>query len=85
MVRCTVMPGKVRTRDIGRIDRNGYLYVLDRADDMIVSGGFNIRPAELEIVIEDHPQFIEAAVFAIPHERWGRRPWRSAASNRTPP
>jgi acyl-CoA synthetase (AMP-forming)/AMP-acid ligase II len=69
-----LVDGWVRTRDIGRIDRNGYLYVLDRADDMIVSGGFNIWPAELETVIEDHPQVVEVAVFAIPHERWGETP-----------
>jgi acyl-CoA synthetase (AMP-forming)/AMP-acid ligase II len=64
----------VRTRDIGRIDANGFVYVLDRADDMIVSGGFNIWPAELETVIEDHPEIVEVAAFAIPHERWGETP-----------
>ena len=56
------------------LDANGYLYVLDRADDMIVSGGFNIWPAELETVIEDHPEIVEVAVFAVPHERWGETP-----------
>ena len=61
-----LIDGWVRTRDIGRIDANGYLYVLDRADDMIVSGGFNIWPAELETVIEDHPEVVEVAVFAVP-------------------
>jgi acyl-CoA synthetase (AMP-forming)/AMP-acid ligase II len=47
--------GWVHTKDIGRLDANGFLYVLDRADDMIVSGGLNIWPAELETVIADHP------------------------------
>jgi acyl-CoA synthetase (AMP-forming)/AMP-acid ligase II len=69
-----LVDGWVRTRDIGRIDKNGYLYVLDRADDMIVSGGFNIWPAELETVIADHPDVVEVAVFAVPHERWGETP-----------
>ena len=69
-----LVDGWVRTRDIGRIDENGFVYVLDRADDMIVSGGFNIWPAELETVIADHPDVIEVAVFAIPHERWGETP-----------
>ena len=69
-----LIDGWVRTRDIGRLDANGYLYVLDRADDMIVSGGFNIWPAELETAIEDHPDVVEVAVFAIPHERWGETP-----------
>ncbi len=69
-----LVDGWVRTRDIGRIDANGFVYVLDRADDMIVSGGFNIWPAELETVIADHPAVVEVAVFSIPHERWGETP-----------
>lgn len=69
-----LVDGWVRTRDIGRIDANGFVYILDRADDMIVSGGFNIWPAELETVINDHPAVIEVAVFAVPHEKWGETP-----------
>ena len=69
-----LIDGWVHTNDIGRLDTNGYLYVLDRADDMIVSGGFNIWPAELETVIADHPGVIEVAVFAIPHQQWGETP-----------
>lgn len=65
----------VLTGDIGRIDHNGYLYVLDRKDDMIISGGFNIWPAELENVLTDHPDVIEAAVFGVPSERWGESPY----------
>lgn len=66
--------GWVHTQDIGRLDENGFLYVLDRADDMIVSGGFNIWPAELETIIADHPAVIEVAVFGVPHEKWGETP-----------
>ncbi|WP_394939759.1 class I adenylate-forming enzyme family protein [uncultured Ilumatobacter sp.] len=66
--------GFVLTGDIGRLDENGYLYVLDRKDDMIISGGFNIWPAELENVIADHPGVIEVAVFAVPDEKWGETP-----------
>jgi len=69
-----LIDGWVRTEDIGRLDHYGYLYVLDRADDMIVSGGFNIWPAELETVIADHPEVLEVAVFGIPHEQWGETP-----------
>jgi acyl-CoA synthetase (AMP-forming)/AMP-acid ligase II len=69
-----LVDGWVRTRDIGRIDENGYVYILDRADDMIVSGGFNIWPAELETAIADHSEVLEVAVFAIPDERWGETP-----------
>lgn len=69
-----LIDGWIRTEDIGRLDHYGYLYVLDRADDMIVSGGFNIWPAELETAIADHPQIREVAVFGIPHEQWGETP-----------
>jgi acyl-CoA synthetase (AMP-forming)/AMP-acid ligase II len=66
--------GFVLTGDVGRLDENGYLYVLDRKDDMIISGGFNIWPAELENVIQDHPDVVEVAVIAVPNERWGEAP-----------
>jgi acyl-CoA synthetase (AMP-forming)/AMP-acid ligase II len=74
LTRTRLVDGWVHTQDIGRLDANGFLYVLDRADDMIVSGGFNIWPAELETVIADHPAVIEVAVFGIPDERWGETP-----------
>lgn len=74
LTKTRLIDGWIRTADIGRIDDNGYLYVLDRADDMIVSGGFNIWPAELETVIADLPGVAEVAVFGIPHERWGETP-----------
>jgi acyl-CoA synthetase (AMP-forming)/AMP-acid ligase II len=69
-----LIDGWVYTRDIGRLDHNGYLYVFDRVDDMIVSGGFNIWPAELETAIADLPGVLEVAVFGVPHERWGETP-----------
>ncbi|WP_067716265.1 class I adenylate-forming enzyme family protein [Nocardia yamanashiensis] len=74
LTRTRLIDGWVHTKDIGRLDHNGFLYVLDRVEDMIVSGGFNIWPAELETVIEDHPAVLEAAVFGIPDERWGESP-----------
>jgi acyl-CoA synthetase (AMP-forming)/AMP-acid ligase II len=55
----------VETGDIGRLDENGDLCRLDRADDMAVSGGFNIDPAELTNVIAAHPAVVEVAVFAV--------------------
>jgi acyl-CoA synthetase (AMP-forming)/AMP-acid ligase II len=69
-----VVDGWVKTGDIGMLDANGYLYMLDRAGDMIVSGGYNIYPAELENVLAGHPDVIEAAVFGIPDARWGETP-----------
>lgn len=69
-----MVDGWVLTGDIGRIDSNGYVYVLDRAGDMIISGGFNIYPAELENALAAHPAVIEAAVFGAPDPRWGETP-----------
>ena len=69
-----LVDGWVLTGDIGRLDRNGFLYLLDRKDDMIISGGFNIWPAELENVILTLPGVREAVVFGVPHEKWGETP-----------
>jgi acyl-CoA synthetase (AMP-forming)/AMP-acid ligase II len=66
--------GWVLTGDVGRLDANGYLYVVDRVDDMIVSGGFNIWPAELERVIATLPGVRDVVVFGAPHEHWGETP-----------
>ncbi len=70
-----IVDGWIKTGDLGKLDRNGYLYIVDRADDMIISGGYNIWPAELENVIAGHPEVLEVAVFGIPHERWGETPF----------
>lgn len=70
-----IVNGWIKTGDLGKLDSNGYLYVVDRADDMIISGGYNIWPAELENVIAGHAEVIEVAVFGIPHERWGETPF----------
>jgi acyl-CoA synthetase (AMP-forming)/AMP-acid ligase II len=69
-----IVDGWIKTGDIGRIDKNGYLYVVDRADDMIISGGYNIWPSELEQVIAHHPDIVEVAVFGVPHSKWGEAP-----------
>src|SRR5207249_4751951 len=66
--------GWILTGDIGRLDEQGYLYIMDRAGDMVISGGFNIYPAELENVIASHPAVMEVAVFAVPDEKWGESP-----------
>ncbi len=62
-----------RTRDIGRFDRDGYLYLLDRQDDMVKSGGLNVSPAEVERRLIAHPNVEEAAVIGLPDARWGER------------
>lgn len=62
------------TGDIGRVDDEGYLYVEDRKKDLIVSGGENIATPEVERVLYEHPDVIEAAVVGMPHSRWGEVP-----------
>lgn len=69
-----IIDGWVKTGDVGKIDRNGYLYLLDRADDKIISGGYNIFPSEIENVIARHKDILEVAVFGVPHPQWGETP-----------
>jgi len=66
--------GWFHTGDIGRIDEDGYLYIVDRKKDMIISGGENIASAEVERVLYEHPQVLEAAVVGMPHPKWGEVP-----------
>ena len=61
----------LRTGDAGYLDKDGYLYIHDRIKDMIISGGENIYPAEVESAICDHPDVAEAAVVGVPDARWG--------------
>ncbi len=58
--------------DMGYVDEEGYLYVVDRKSDMIVSGGMNIYPAEIEAVMIGHPKIAEVAVIGVPDEKWGQ-------------
>jgi propionyl-CoA synthetase len=64
-------PGYYQTADAGYIDEDGYLFIHDRVKDMIISGGENIYPAEVESAICDHPDVAEAAVIGIPDDKWG--------------
>jgi acyl-CoA synthetase (AMP-forming)/AMP-acid ligase II len=66
--------GYVRTRDSGYLDERGYLYVVDRKDDMIISGGFNICPAEIENALGQHVAVEDVVVVAVPHAKWGETP-----------
>jgi long-chain acyl-CoA synthetase len=63
--------GWYHTGDLGRLDEAGYLYLVDRAKDMIVTGGENVYSTEVEDVLYRHPAVLEAAVFGIPDARWG--------------
>jgi len=64
----------VRTGDVGRFDSDGFLTLMDRKKDMIISGGFNIYPSDLEAVLAGHDDVVEAAVVAMPSEEWGETP-----------
>jgi acyl-CoA synthetase (AMP-forming)/AMP-acid ligase II len=64
----------IRTGDVGRFDDDGFLTLLDRRKDMIISGGFNIYPSDLEAVLRSHPDVADAAVAAVPSEQWGETP-----------
>lgn len=66
-----IVGGWYRTGDAGRFDEGGYLYVLDRVKDMIISGGENIYPAEIENVLAGHPAVLEAAIVGKPDQKWG--------------
>lgn len=64
----------IRTGDIGRFDEDGFLTIMDRAKDTIISGGFNIYPSDIEAVLVQHPAVAEAAVVGVPSDRWGETP-----------
>jgi long-chain acyl-CoA synthetase len=64
----------IRTGDVGRFDEDGFLTLMDRKKDMIISGGFNIYPSDLEAEIVKHPAVLEAAVVGVQSDRWGETP-----------
>ena len=64
----------IRTGDVGRFDADGFLTLFDRKKDMIISGGFNIYPSDLETVLRGHAAVADAAVVGVPSEQWGETP-----------
>jgi Acyl-CoA synthetases (AMP-forming)/AMP-acid ligases II len=64
----------IRTGDVGRFDADGFLVLLDRKKDLVISGGFNVYPSDLEAVLVQHPAVAEAAVVGVPSTRWGETP-----------
>jgi len=63
--------GWFHTGDIGRLDEDGFLYIVDRTKDMIIAGGYNIYPREIDEVLFEHPKILEACVIGVPHEYRG--------------
>jgi long-chain acyl-CoA synthetase len=70
----TVKDGFYRTGDVGHVDADGFLFITDRIKDMIVAGGVNIYPAEIEKALVEHPHIVDAAVIGIPEADFGEQP-----------
>ena len=66
-------PGTFTMGDVGHVDEDGFVFLSDRAANMIISGGVNIYPAEIEQVLIDHPAVADVAVFGIPDDEWGEQ------------
>jgi acyl-CoA synthetase (AMP-forming)/AMP-acid ligase II len=67
----TLRGGWVHTGDIGKLDEDGFLYIVDRKKDLVVSGGFNVFPRQVEDVLLTNPAVAQAAVIGVPHPKWG--------------
>ena len=67
----TLRDGWLRTGDMARMDADSYLYLVDRKNDMIVSGALNVYPSEVELVLQEHESIFEVAVIGVPSEKWG--------------
>jgi acyl-CoA synthetase (AMP-forming)/AMP-acid ligase II len=84
-----LVDGWLHTGDLARVDAEGYIYLVDRKKDMIISGGFNVYPNEVEATLYQHPDVMEACVISVPDDTWGESvkavvalwPGRQASAN----
>jgi acyl-CoA synthetase (AMP-forming)/AMP-acid ligase II len=74
LTQLAIRDGWLHSGDLGYVDEDGFLYLLDRVKDMILSGGVNVYPREIEEIVVRHPAAREAAVFGVPHDKGGETP-----------
>jgi long-chain acyl-CoA synthetase len=74
--------GWLHTGDMARVDDQGFLYIVDRKQDLIITGGYNVYPAEVEKVLQSHPDVVLCAVFAVEDEIKGEKPWAAVVPAR---
>ena len=67
----TIVDGWLHFGDLARVDADGYVHLVDRKGDMIITGGMNVYPREVEEVLYQHPAVLEAAVVGVPDDKWG--------------
>jgi fatty-acyl-CoA synthase/long-chain acyl-CoA synthetase len=68
----TLRDGRLRTGDMGRLDEEGYLFLVDRRGDMIITGGYNVYPSEVEDALRAHAAVQDVVVVGVPHPDWGQ-------------